>query len=472
MKLFTDRLRPALAGLVSTVLLASCGGVGQDGTGAAPDTQTSGVVNGFGSVIVNGIHYDVGAARISLDGVPGARQSDLRVGMVVTVNGTLSADGSSGIASSLSYESQLHGNIEDTPAAGSLQVLGQRVVLDETTLFSGVADSTELRRGDRLQVSGLREADGSLRATWIQREAGAGTPQFAGFIAAVAGNVVQVAGLQIDITNATLVGVTPATLAPGQLVRLVLQGAPVAGAAVARQLSLIDLRLPDTVRKRQIQGFVNGWDAGAGRFNLYGQAVQIDAATEFQNGGLADLGNGVRVEVRGSLGADRVLKADSLRVFRPLLSAYGRGKVSSVDVAGRRFTLDTPGLEVRLRAGTLLNDSSIVGAILRPDNLAVGDEVLVLGRDNGNRIDADLVHRLPRINAGAGVGGPVGQIAGSILTILDVSVNTNLATFYDAQGVQLSQAAFLAALQPNDLVRAEGGYVGATLLALVVRRVR
>jgi hypothetical protein len=145
----TDRLRRSACISLATALLAACGGAGQDGTGAAPDTQTSGVVNGFGSVIVNGIHFDIDNAQITIDGVPGARQSDLRVGMVVTVNGTLAADGTSGTATTLAYESLLTGSIDEAPSAADLRVLGQRVQVGQTTLPGRSAAGVGLSRSRR-----------------------------------------------------------------------------------------------------------------------------------------------------------------------------------------------------------------------------------------------------------------------------------------------------------------------------------
>ena len=469
-----------IAGLMSVglLLVASCGGVGQDGTGATPDTQTTGVINGFGSVIVNGIHFDVTRAQITLDGAAGGAQGDLRVGMVVSVTGLVAADGSTGTATRLVYESLLRGSIDETPGAISLRVLGQRIHVDQTTVFAGAAGTGELRLGDRLQVSGFRDADGSLRATWVQRESGAGTPQLTGFVSAVASNTLLVAGLSIDISRATLQGFGASLPAPGQLVRVVLEAAPVAGTAAASRVSLIDVGIPAEVRKQQLQGIVTLWDAGAGRFvldgfgGLGGQPVQVDAATQFSDGTAADLANGKRVEVRGTRGIDGVLKAERLAFYRSVLSAYGRGKVTAVDVAGKRFNvLDLPGVEVRLRNGTLLDDSSVLGGVLSLSNLLVGDEVLVLGRANGDRIDADLVQRLPRITPGAGVGGAVSRIAGATLTILGTTVNVNGADFFDLQGNAQTQAAFLAALQQNELVRAEGLYAAGVLTARTVRRV-
>ena len=475
---WVQRLLGTLASL-TLMLVCSCGGVGQDGTGAAPpDTQTTGVINGFGSVIVGGVHFDVTRAQISLDGTAGATQADLRVGMVVSVTGTLAADGASGTANRLAYESLLRGSIDEAPGALSLRVLGQRVQIDQTTVFTGASGTSDLRLGDRLQVSGLRDPDGSLHATWVERESGSGSPQLTGFISAVAANSLSLGGLTIDISRATLVGFGSTAPAAGQLVRVQLEAAPVAGSAAASKLSLIDTSTPADVSKQQLQGIVSLWDAGTGRFVLNGvgsaagQPVQVDANTQFDDGTLADLTNGGRVEVRGTRGSDGALKAERIDFYRSVLTAYGRGKVTAVDVAGRRFNvLDQPGVEVRLRNGTLLDDSAVLGGVLSLSNLLVGDEVLVLGRANGNRIDADLIQRLPRLTPGTGVGGPVDQIAGNVLTVLGTTVNVNGADFFDAQGLAQTQAAFLAALRQGDMVRAEGLYAAGTLAARTVRRV-
>ena len=63
------------------------------------------------------------------------------------------------------------------------------------------------------------------------------------------------------------------------------------------------------------------------------------------------------------------------------------------------------------------------------------------------------------------------QIAGTLLTVLGTTVNTNGANFFNVQGQALTQAAFLAALQPGDMVRAEGVYAAGALAAVTVRRV-
>jgi hypothetical protein len=467
------RAKLLLCALAATAL-AACG-VGQDGTGATPDTQATGVVTGFGSVIVDGVHYDVSAAAISTDGSTGRSQSDLRVGMVVTVTGTLAADGSSGTASQVAYESLLRGAVDETPGLSALRVLGQRIAVDSTTVFEGVDSLGDLRAADALEVSGFTDPAGGFRATWIRKESSASAPQLTGFISQVNGSVVSLAGLNVNLSNATLVGVTLNTLATGQRVRVQLQAPPSAGAAVASRLVLLGNGLEGALRRQAIQGLVNQWNSVNQTFLLDGQRVRLDAATQFQDGGLTDIGNGARVRVLGTRGSDGTLTAERVLIYRPAIDGYVRGRVTAIDRAALRFTVQVAsGVQVQVRATTVLSDLSLANNLTFA-NLTVGDEVLALGWLSGTRLDAGLVQRLPLIATGVGIGGPVSNFnAGTgTLTILGVTVGTNTAgaQFFDAQGGSQTQAQFFAALAADALVRAEGAMVGNVLVANTVRRV-
>ena len=375
---------------LATTALAACG-VGQDGTGATPDTQATGVITGFGSVIVDGVHYDVSAAAISTDGSTGHSQADLRAGMVVTVTGTLAADGSSGTASQLAYESLLRGAIDEAPGLSALRVLGQRIAVDSTTVFDGVANLSDLRTADALEVSGFTDPAGGFRATWIRKESSASAPQLTGFISQVNGSVVGLAGLNVNLANATLVGVTLNTLATGQRVRVQLQAPPNAGAALANRLVLLSDGLEGALRRQAIQGLVNQWNSVNQTFLLDGQRVRLEAVTQFQDGSLADIGNGARVRVLGTRGSDGTLTAERVLVYRPAIDGYLRGRVIAIDRAALRFAVQVAsGVQVQVRATTVLSDLSLASNLTFA-NLTVGDEVLALGWLSSTRLDAGLV---------------------------------------------------------------------------------
>lgn len=452
-------------------LVAACG-VGQDGTGAAPDTQATGVVTGFGSVIVDGVPFDLSGADIVTDGTSGRTQADLRVGMVVTVSGTLSANATGGSATKVVYESLLRGTLDSAADTTGFYVFGRRIDIDSTTLFEGVGSAAELQPGAPLQVSGFYRGE-EFRATWVRLEASAVTPQLTGFIAARNGSFVRVAGLNVDISSATLEGGAALnTLAVGQGVRVVLQAPPSGGAAVATRLVLLSEGLAGPLRRLLLHSLVSQWDPQARTFLLNRQSVRLDPATQFVDGDLADIGDGARVGVVGTRGSDGVLVAERVQVYRPAIDGYVRGVIASVDLPTRRFSVEVaPGVQVQVQPRTLLSDLTLAGGGLTLDNLAVGNKVLALGWVNAGRIDAGLVQRLPILTPGSGIGGRVTNVSGSTFQILGTLVTTNNAQFFDAQGQAQNQAEFFAALQTNPVVRAEGLLLGNSLTAAAVRAV-
>jgi hypothetical protein len=75
--------RLSIAVSICAALLAACGGggVGTGGTGSF----ASGPITGFGSIIVNDVHYDESQARVEADDGSTRNPDDLRLGMVVEV---------------------------------------------------------------------------------------------------------------------------------------------------------------------------------------------------------------------------------------------------------------------------------------------------------------------------------------------------------------------------------------------------
>jgi len=147
------------------------GGGGSDGGGgsAAPTGVASfGVVQGFGSIIVNGVKFDTNGATFSKDdSIDGIDQSHLRKGMMVTVHGSIN-DGGTGTAASVDYRDNLQGPISSIdPAANSFVALGYTVIVDAATLFDDALTFDQLAVGDFVEVSGAPDAEGNIRATFI-----------------------------------------------------------------------------------------------------------------------------------------------------------------------------------------------------------------------------------------------------------------------------------------------------------------
>ena len=71
---------------VSLAALAACGGGGGgDANAATPSNFAQGSIEGFGSIIVNGVRYDETQARVSSDEGATLASEALKLGMVVEV---------------------------------------------------------------------------------------------------------------------------------------------------------------------------------------------------------------------------------------------------------------------------------------------------------------------------------------------------------------------------------------------------
>lgn len=174
----SPRLSPRMAAgillsLLVSVALSACGGGTMTAGGGVGGTGISvGSVTDFGSVFVNGVEFitDNNTRRrlldISTENQSGTDNVVFRRGMVVRVRHT--GDNN---AVQIDFQDDLEGpvaNFDNT--AGTFSVLGQPVAFDNATnifLEPGAAFAND----NIVEVSGLYDADGNLRATFIKIEA-------------------------------------------------------------------------------------------------------------------------------------------------------------------------------------------------------------------------------------------------------------------------------------------------------------
>jgi hypothetical protein len=175
-----------LAGLLSACgsgsPSASAGAGGASGSGSA---SASGTITGFGSLFVNGKKFETENVEVRHDGITErctitANVNDrcgLKEGMTVTVSGAFS--GSVHRASTIVQEDTLEGPITSKDIANSqFAVLGQTVLVDDTTKFDSGLSLAALAVNDVVEVSGYVKSDGVIVASFIERKngvAGCGT---------------------------------------------------------------------------------------------------------------------------------------------------------------------------------------------------------------------------------------------------------------------------------------------------------
>ncbi len=461
-------------------LATGCGGGGGGSGGnsvAGIDrggiTIAQGPISGFGSVIVNGVHYSTSGAAITVDDQPGT-ESDLRVGYVVRVQGTLGASGTTGTATTIAYNNNVEGPVQsiDLPAS-RLIVLGQTVQVGPATSFD---DSIVPRNlggllvGDRVEVSGLVGSDGVITATRIEIIGAAGTVEVRGAASAVntATRQLQVNGLTVDYSSAQVSGFSSGQPANGDVIKAkgTLDGS---GTLVATELEKRSESLPGTSNdKAELEGLVTRF-ASAIDFDVAGQRVTTTAATVYDGGTAADIKLDAGMEVSGGFDSSGRIVATKIE-FRASSDLELMGPVDSVNAAANSLTV--LGQSIRTTADTRFEDHSAQD--LQRFSLAdvrAGDIVEVRGYRDGATIVATLLEREDTAggNAEIEVKGPATNVSQPNLTVAGVSVTTTDAPptpteFRDNNGVSISAATFFAAA-PGREVKVRGSMVGNTVLA-------
>jgi hypothetical protein len=386
----------------SLALLAGCGSGGGSAATSTPPPGSQGggiqgtggfakgAITGFGSIFVNGVEFRTTSASITVNG-QSASEAQLKIGQVVVVNGTIDSNGTTGTASSVTFDSDVRGQVGAVDAAaGSFTVLGQTVATDGETTFDGVAGLSALVAGvDFVEVSGFRDAQGTLHATHVEK---IGTPsevEVDGRIGAIdtAAKTFTIGQITVDYSGATTLNNFSAPAAGqevearGSLVNGVLKATRVDGkGSESRPVSGAPARL---------EGFVTRF-ASATDFDVNGLGVTTDASTQFTS--TTPVALGARVEVEGSANSTGTILATKVRV-RDSGAFRVAGTVASIDASNSRFTVF--GVEARVSAYTRYDDQSTAAA--RPFGLAqlhTGDYVEVRGgQAGGSSIDAGVVVR-------------------------------------------------------------------------------
>src|SRR5579859_4109300 len=231
------------------LVLGSCGGgVDSGGTGARA-ASARGPITGFGSVILNGVHFDDSSASVTdADGTVHSRD-DLKLGMTTSIRGSavvVNINGNGSTATSIVFGSDILGLIANIDTvAQTLVVLGQTVDVTPTTVFEiglngGLA---ALSVNDVVEVYALFDAfNNHYSATRIERKASVSAYCLRGLVSNLdtANMAFNIGSERISYAGVPASDVT-AALANGRFVRVPMQTAQSGGAWTA-------IRLQDGVR--------------------------------------------------------------------------------------------------------------------------------------------------------------------------------------------------------------------------------
>jgi hypothetical protein len=372
-------LRGLAAWLVVLLVMACGGGVGTGGTGAF----ASGPITGFGSIIVEGVHFDESAARIEGDDDAGRDRSELRLGTMVEVQSGEIRDGVA-TASQVRIVSALIGSV-DSVAADALVVNGQTVRVNAGTVFDdrfagGIAAITV---GRVVEVYGfVSPAPAEIVATRIEPKDGATAFKFRGVVAAL-----NTQARTFDIGNQHFIyaaSVSGASdLRDGAFLRVMVG---VQRDAQGRWIvSALGTTGPEGGDRDQakargvITSFTSNANFAVGGFTVDASAAQIEGGP---------LAAGLQVEVEGRLQAG-VLIASSVDVENSDQpdELELRGTIATIDTAAKVFTISGRSERVSYARNDIVYDKGTAA------DLASGRRVRAFGQlsADGTVVDATLI---------------------------------------------------------------------------------
>ncbi len=435
-------------------MLSSCGGgtlAGIEGTGTAQvAAASSGPISRFGSIFVNGVEFDTTHASISIDG-QSATASQLSVGDVVEVQGSIATGGTTGTATTVGYRTEVQGPISAVDAAGSsVTVLGQTVQIGPQTSLGAEAGGTpsfaSLVPGTLVEVSGYPAAGNAVAATRVEIQAQLTSYELTGVVSALDPATLQVVvnGETVDFSGAQFSGFPAGGgLQVGDRVQVEIPPGPVAGTLLATGITLLPALSAANGAQGAVQGEVDGYVSPT-QFQVDDTPISTNAQTEYQNGSAASLAAGVEIAVQGTFDATGTLVAATVQ-FAQTNPILVRATVTAVDpTAG---TLTVLGIAVSTDALTRYEDQTTNP--VTPFNLAavaVGDYVEIHGHLSASGVLQASV--LTREDPGTEVElrAPPSAAAAPSLSVLGVTALTSGATqYFGSDESSISSAQFFSA---------------------------
>ncbi|MGZ8463561.1 MAG: DUF5666 domain-containing protein, partial [Candidatus Deferrimicrobiaceae bacterium] len=157
--------------MFASFTFSTCGGTGSDlaGGGTGGTGISTGSITGFGSVVMNGVHFltdnNVASGFVTMKMFNGMDNSSMmdrdlfRVGMIVIIHHGPNDNN----AKQIEYRDNLQGPIaaKNSGADNTVTILGQTVVVGDAAVFASLSPN------DVAEVSGYVDAAGRIRTTYI-----------------------------------------------------------------------------------------------------------------------------------------------------------------------------------------------------------------------------------------------------------------------------------------------------------------
>lgn len=464
--------------LAITSILTGCGGGEQQATvppkvAVTPPANTTtvttnGIISGFGSIVVNGVHYSTDSTTISTDDNQQAAEHELAVGMMVLIEGSIHADGKTGTAKSVKYSAQLEGPVSFVDLANkTLTILGQVVAVDDLTIYEQVSLNT-INVGDVLEVSGYIKAPGQFYASRIERETKQKSPlKIYGIVSELntTDQTFRCGNLVVSYSSARFEDFTQAQLANGQSIKV---KASSYDATTNKLLaSEIDLEKSSsaTTDKVWLEGVISNYQPDTALM-INGQTFLLGADTKFEYGQRNQLANGVSIKLQ-AVPVTNGWKAEKIS-FSQQAKLKLSGNVSALDLNNNSFSIGSTTFVVTPQT-LLKDDSNRAVRYFDLKSLVVNDYVEVAAFKNADGVNIALkVERENNASTDSTIElkGVPSAIDANGFILFGKNVVTDANTRYESNDALLSKSQFFALLNTTTVVEVRAVAAGNQLLAV------
>lgn len=424
----------------------------------------AGDIQGFGSVIANGVTVNTDSAEFLIEGQMGV-QADLKQGQQVLLLG----DTGSNVASQVLYRSNIRGPVTAVSVQDLLlgqatfTVLGQIVVSDSSTTYANV-NVASVAINSELEVSGVLQDDGAIRATFVEQKIALAQYKLTGQVSGVSQNELTIGGLTVDFANASLQDFDGMPIENGDVVEV--EAAPgdftspnLLSAREVEKLPILTIGGDAVVR---VEGFVDRFSS-ATDFDVQTTPIRTDVNTVFINGDVSSLALDAKVQIEGSGDGLGAILARRI-IIQPEAAIRVAGNIEAIDTTAATVTV--LGVVFQLRDLTEIEDnSSLEVDPLGLVDLGIGDEVEVRGYLDDATVVATALER-EGLEDGAELRGIVGNIdaeSGAFdLQGVPIIVQSGITDFLDLDENIVSQAAFFDLIGPGTTATAKWDVFAAT----------
>ena len=460
------------SGVMIALILSACGGStdssigGIDGSGApvVAGTISTGAINGFGSVIVNGVRYNSDKAKILVNDQV-VTEDSLHAGYQVKITGTINSDGSS-TADTIEFHPNLVGSVSQINlSTQQFTLLNHQVQVNNATLFDAAIKPnflSGLKLDDTVLVSGFIDNKGIITATRVELTATANR-QVMGYVSNLneANFSFTLKNQSVNYSAASLNNFINNKITENNFV--VVTGALDAkGVLQAKTLVRINNSFDKTIKTVETEGFVTRY-LSASDFDVAGIPWGTNAQTSFENGSNANLAIGIALSIKGELNSTGQLIAQKIE-FKKSSSNEIVGEVTGITTASTANIttgiLQINGTSIQTNAKTAFEDKG--SSNLKRFNFSsinMGDFLKISGYNNQGNFIATKIERediQKEKDTELKMNGIIFSIDNHSFTLYGRIIVTNSNTeIDDGKGGKLTEAQFYL-LAVGQRVKVEG----------------